>query len=362
MEISHASDDALWSEVEPLLRPGREDLRRMRADPGAWTELAHAEGRDASRRAQVLWALQYDRQPADLELLRFLLEQETALCESDLGQGLGEQAALAAFLVCEHRSPDDVWRLWALKEANFDAACALDIEHLLTGGVQATVALVRAAASTERDDLLERLTEPVRTDAEIDSWLETRRDWYPADPGAESAETWTDRALLIGERETARRLLDRWTAGDPEQRSTRRWYLETVFGELAEATAIQRELTAEERDPWDRASAQITLAELERRAGRPYAAWMTLRHGGVLPQALHRWRRVNLARSYVEELFLLVPMLRGNLARQVFHFADRCARVVHGLTPMGSTAAVTAAEHVGDDRRRRRYERPRRAA
>ena len=342
--------------VERLLRTGRVELRRLRVDPTSWADL------DQPRRAQALWALQYDRRPADLPLLRFLLERESAVCRSDSRRGLSEEAALAAFLVCEYRRPEDVWRLWELKQANFDTACGLDVEHLVTGGVRATVELVRSGDRADVAGPLALLTDdaggPVVTDAEVESWREFKRELFPADPRMESAGTWIDRALLVGERGLARELLEQWTAADPELLSTRKWYLETVFGEFAEAAAIHRQLSAGRGDPWDRASAQVAQARLERQAGRPLAAWEGLRHGGPLPKALRRWRRVNLARFYVEELFLLVPLMpRGNRAHQVFQLADRCAGIVVGLAPAALTAAVAAAEHVGDDRRRHRYQR-----
>jgi hypothetical protein len=99
------------------------------------------------------------------------------------------------------------------------------------------------------------------------------------------------------------------------------------------------------------------LAGLERRAGNPLAAWEALRRDTLPPRLLWRWRHANLARDYVAELFLLVPLIpRGRLARQVFDRADRSARVVADLHRAGLLAAVAAAEHVRDNTRRQRYQ------
>jgi hypothetical protein len=365
-------DDDVWPDVERLLGSGQDDLGRMRADPACWADVAFVEERDdvgwrdrhQRRRARVLWALQYDRRQTDLSLLRFLLAQETAVCRSDPWSGMSEEAELAAFLVCEHRCPDDVWQLWDLKRANFDTSHEIDIEFLLSGGALATIDLVRRGAREDRDDLVDLLAgdngEPAVGEAGIESWRRRMRARFPTDARTEPLQRWTDGGLLVGELGMARLLLDRWTVGNPvpELLSTRRWYLAEVFGEFAEAAAIQRQLMRGVHDSWDRASAQVTLARLERRAGRPDAAWLALRHGGPLPGELRRWRGVNLARFYVAELFLLVPLMpRGNRAGQVFQLAQRCARIVDGLTGAGATAAMAAAEYVGDHKRLHRYRR-----
>lgn len=366
-------DDDVWTDVERLLDSGRADLRRMRADPARWSDAAFADHRDdqanwtdvsAPRRARVLWALQYDRSPDDLPLLRFLLEQETAAHRSNPWSGTTQEAALAAFLVCEHRCPDDVWPLWNLKQANFDTSHDIDVEYLLALGARATIALVRASEREDRDDLLGVLTdgagEPIIPEDKIQSWRERTRARFPADARAESLPACVDRALVVGEDGIARRLMDRWTVGNPDLLATRRWYLEAVFHDFAAAADLQRQIGRGVRDPGDRASAQLTLARLERRAGRPDAAWQVLRHDGPLPRRLPGRRRPGLVRSYVEELFLLVPLLpRGNRARQAFQHADRRVRRPTDLAPVCLDAAMAAAEYVGDDKRLRRYRRAR---
>jgi hypothetical protein len=333
-------DDDTWALVEPLLAAARGELARVRAEP----ELSNV---DDWRRAQLLWALQYDRRPGDLPLLRVLLRQEVAVCESGGGT---DETYLASYLVSLHRSPDDVWLLYDLKRANYDTHFEVDVEHLLTGGVASTLDAVH-------DDpyLVRELAG--RTDAEVDAWLARRAGRFPTEPRQESPQTWLQRALTAGARDTARTLLDRWTLDRPERQSDRRWYLEHVFGEFGAAAALQSLEARSNRDPFGRASARIRLAGLQRRAGNPLAAWEALRRDTLPPRLLWRWRHANLARDYVAELFLLVPLIpRGRLARQVFDRADRSARVVADLHRAGLLAAVAAAEHVRDNTRRQRYQ------
>jgi hypothetical protein len=137
---------------ERLLRAPRESLQRARRDPSTWAGLAFALARagqgqayDLNRVARfgVLWALQYDRRPDDLPLLRFLLGQEITRCQETIPLGLASDLELAGFLVCEHRQLDDVWLHWRAKNISFDTALGYRTPYLLTAGVEATAEAVR---------------------------------------------------------------------------------------------------------------------------------------------------------------------------------------------------------------------------
>ncbi|WP_394620829.1 hypothetical protein JNUCC0626_17520 [Lentzea sp. JNUCC 0626] len=112
----------------------------------------------------------------DLSLLRFLVEQE-ALCRANSGGGLGEQAALAGFLLAEHRRPEDVWRHHALKRSNFDAGCAYDVEHLVAGGIEATKRYVEASDHPHRADVL-ALIGGFEDEDDVEEWFEHRRAYF----------------------------------------------------------------------------------------------------------------------------------------------------------------------------------------
>lgn len=151
----------------------------------AWQGLRYertTDGEDANEaaRGEMLWALHGSNRPEDLPLLRFLVEQE-ALCRAN-SQGLGEQAALAGFLLAEHRRPEDVWRHFAIKRANFDAGCAYDVEHLLAAGVQATIDHVRSSNRLERDEVLELLLGHSFDEEDLEDWFEHRRAWFADGP------------------------------------------------------------------------------------------------------------------------------------------------------------------------------------
>lgn len=344
----------------------RRDLARMRESTAAWQELRYEHATDAEGhacdanevpRAKVLWALQYDRRPEDLPLLRFLAEQE-ALCRANAPfQGLGEQAALAGFLLAEHRQVEDAWRQYEIKRANFDTLLGYDVEHVLAAGVQATIDHLRAGDHPDRDQALEYLLGAGVDEERLEEWAQDKQEWFPDDPAREDPLTWFERALLVGDKELARAELDRWARDRERDEKTLRllrFHL-AALGEFAEAARVQRESLVFAAGDWDRASAWRTLAGLERQAGDHHAAWEALRECRAALNGVSDWREVGLGRSYVEELFLLAGAAEPGLAGEVFTEADRRAREVPGLPPVVVRAAAEAALHIGDEAALERY-------
>lgn len=262
------------------MEAARRDLARMRESADTWQELryeAATNGDDANevRRAKVLWALQYDRRPQDLPLLRFLAEQE-ALCRSHSPhQGLGEQAALAGFLLAEHRQVEDAWRQWEIKRANFDTMLGYDVEHVLAAGVRVTIEHLRASDHPGRDQAVEYLIGADVEEERLREWARHKREWFADDPADEDPLTWFERAMLVGEEELARAELDRWARGRERDESMLRslGFRLKELGEFGEAARVQRESLVFAAGDRDRASAWQTLAGLERQAGNHVAAW-----------------------------------------------------------------------------------------
>ncbi|MEU0885316.1 hypothetical protein ABZ345_42560 [Lentzea sp. NPDC005914] len=339
------------------MEQARRELARMRESTAAWQELEYQQAKDAEdldydvnevHRALVLWALQYDRRPEDLPLLRFLAEQEAQCRRNAPFQGLGEQAELAGFLLAEHRQPDDVWRQYAIKRANFDTWCGYDREYVFAAGVRATLDVVRASDHPERDEMLQFFGETDLDDDDLEQWAESKREWFPRDPDDEDALTWVERAKLAGETELARAELDRWARDRPRDVGTLNQlrYELASLGAFAEAAQAQREGLAFAETGWDLASGWQNLAELERKAGDHRAAWEALKECGKALEGVDGWQEVGLGRQYVEELFLLAGVAEIGLAREVFAEAQRQARHVPRLPPVVQTAAKEAADRL----------------
>lgn len=357
-------------EQERLLRVPRRDLERARQDAETWPGLAFSaqdtgEGRvidgNKAARMRVLRALQYDRRPQDLPLLRFLLRQETAFYQEVVPWGLASDLTLAGFLLAEHRQVEDLWLHWTAKNVSFDTALGYHLYHLLTGGTAAAAEAVRASAHPDRDRILDNLAQERHTDAAVEEWLEEQRAQYPADPADESLRSWAHHAAGLGEREASRLFMTRWAAGEPRTEgnlNTLQYHLGEL-GYLTEAVAVQREAIAvgEASSPGGSAMNLLTLAQLQRRADDPASAWRTIEEIQDVMPPDKQGLRAGLWRHFVKECFLLVPLAPDDrTARRRLAASDEHLRGVPRLWMDGVLdAAVAAAEQIGDPQALERY-------
>ncbi|MFB7757013.1 hypothetical protein ACFC18_46715 [Streptomyces sp. NPDC056121] len=364
-------------EQDRLLCVPRRDLERARRDPETWPELAFlaehtAKGsvidRNKAARLGVLWALQYDRRPEDLELLRFLLQQEITFYQEVVPWGLASDLTLAGFLVAEQRQVEDLWLHWTAKNISFDTALGYHLYHLLTGGITAAVEAVRASAHPDRGRILGDITSDRHTDAAVEQWLNEQRAQFPATPADESLKSWAHHAASLGEREASRVFMTEWAAGEPRTEDT----LNTLqfhlaqLGYLTEAVAVQREVITVSDASWPGARAfnLLTLARLQRRADDASSAWETLEeiHGVMPPDK--QGLRAGLWRHFVRECFLVALLTPDDsTARRRLAVSDEHLRGIPRLWMDGVLdAAITAAEEVGDPQTLHRYRTLQRAA
>ncbi|MBV7695807.1 hypothetical protein [Streptomyces sp. TRM70350] len=287
----------LW---EPVLARGHADLALLRSgDRAVWDALAE----DAVRRRLALRAAQFDRADSDLGLLRHLLRHEARSSMTD-------ELRLAAVLVGLHGHTDDLPLLHEVRETDFDTACGLsDLPEL-----GADAAELRRWAR-ELDDAL-----------------------FGTDPADEPPCTWTDLAMDQGMTELARAALIRRLDGcvmdqsalrrpdDPTRLNTSPLRsLADAFerlGDLPQALRAQRLYAALQDTAWDRVSARLTQARLEREVGQPREAAHTLASLRATlddpgDDSLRHWPQVNLGRFTAAEHYALARALAdANLLEQ----------------------------------------------
>ncbi|MEW2131241.1 hypothetical protein [Streptomyces sp. NPDC005435] len=261
------------SPAETVLAVCRAALDRLRANRGAWREVAFApvagargsgeHDAHAGRRAGVLHAARYDRRAAHLPLLRHLLEQET-LCRgrAALG-GMGEELHLAVFLVARLRAEEDLHRLYAARCANFDTWCALSDLPLGLSGKG-------------------RGEEPRWEPEALEKWVAAldTPEWFGDDPGHEPIETWIALGRRQGHTELARTALIRALDDiGPADTAELPWITDefTALGDFRQAARAQRLYTRlQDTDP-GRRTAYVRLAALERQSGDLDEAGASLR-------------------------------------------------------------------------------------
>ncbi|MFJ7073462.1 hypothetical protein [Streptomyces sp. NPDC098781] len=364
-------------EQNRLLRGPRSALERARQDPATWADLAYCaqvtdegpmEDRNRAARFAVLWALQYDRRPKDLPLLRFLLQQQTTYYREAVPWGMAPDLTLAGFLVAEHQQVEDLWLHWDAKNISFDTALGYHLYHLLTAGIAAATEMVQASSHPDRDRILGDIRSARHTDAAVAEWLDQQRTRFPSDPADEGLKSWAYHAARLGEREASRLFMIEWAAGEPRTDNT----LNTLqfhlahLGYLAEAVEVQKEAVAISDASWSgaRVSTLLTLARLQRRTDDYAGAWQTLQEAQrSLPPDKHGLDQ-GIWRHFVKECFLLVPIAPDDSTGHRLLAASE--QDLHGIPRLWMDgvldAAIAAAEHIGDQPALHRYRAQQQAA
>ncbi|QIJ65344.1 hypothetical protein [Streptomyces sp. JB150] len=314
-----------------MLARGRADLALLRDGGPDASDVLRAVAADPVRRRLVLRAAQFDRAEGDPPLLR-----------AEARASMTDELRLAAVLVGLRGDPGDVPLLHAVRETDFDTRCGLgDIPALDADGAE-----LRAWAR--------------RTDEAL----------FGTDPTEEPLSTWTEPARDQGLTTLARVALIRRldaielnqsllrSPGDPTRPdpSPLRGIAHELeeLGDLGQASRARRQYAALQDTGWDRASARLRQAALERRTGRLGRAVRSL---ASVRDALadaesvsgHSRRRVDLglfvAREHCTLNGALADADRPEEARALLALAEEIRgglpeAAAHGV---GQLAAATAA-------------------
>lgn len=335
-----------------------------------WADLAYcaqitAEGliadRNRAARFAVLWALQYDRRPKDLPLLRFLLQQQATYYREAVPRGMAPDLTLAGFLVAEHRQVEDLWLHWDAKNISFDTALGYHLYHLLTAGIAAVTETVRASSHPDRERILGDITSVRHTDAAVEEWLDQQRTRFPSDPADEGLKSWAHHAARVGEREASRLFMTEWAAREPrtdDTLNTLQFHL-AHLGYLAEAVEVQKEAIAISDASWPgaRVSSLLSLARLQRRTDDYAGARQTLQEAQRSLPADKQGFDQGIWRHFVKECFLLVPIAPdGSTAHRLLAASEHDLHGIPRLWMDGVLdAAIAAAEHLCDQPALHRY-------
>ncbi|MBB6048903.1 hypothetical protein [Armatimonas rosea] len=196
-------------------------LAQARRDTTAWAPLAYApatddqgEWYDANQKARValLYCLQFDRQPSDEALVRFLFTQETQSRLSDPFQGLTASLKQAAYLLATYQRLHDLPLFCEAKCANFDTYCGFDSEYLCRFGEEGAQ-FFQAHGTEEMQELLEE--RDVFSQEHLANWWEDKQQEFPAQESALDILEWYELAVALDDLPTARTCLDTWEKSLP---------------------------------------------------------------------------------------------------------------------------------------------------
>lgn len=306
----------------------------LRSDPRQWGRCAYAQfvhpefgKQDANslERYRVLIALQYDHQPDDESLVRYLFDQEVIARSTDDFQGFGEALRLASYLLSRWRRGSDLWRFAAAKVANFDTYCGYDAQFLCAAGRDAALAEFANSdhelKETIRDFLFDELCNSRFSSQEIEDWRTGLIHEFPSRPDEEPLRVEIDRAITFGLCDEGLLLLDRFEELGTEKSLSSLSYLREQLGDLKGAIRHRLALLEDSQDDWDRVSNSCSLADLLLKDQRPAEAWATIRDLDTCLARIEGWGEVGLGRSVVAVAFRVAQAASPDIGHVAFEWA-----------------------------------------
>lgn len=327
-------------------------LDALRRSDDVWPLVAYEEHHTAERgthdvngseRARLVHILQLRAAPEDLGLVRRLLDAEIEARHKDSFQGAGDVLAVLSLLLLElgDGDPEDTWRFWSAKRANFDTfAGGYDIDFVFAQRPADEVLALLQERSPDAVHALRRYDIPQIVDG-LERWRGKLAGRYPRmleDLTTRDAEAWAE---VFGDQEAQERfgLLHAMTAVE-RARLFRR------LGEHRKAVPEWRAAAALAESAWDTA-ARLRDAVVDA-AKVPMAAMAEVEQLDALRAEIPCWNEVGLGRMATQACYALAAVTSEDEGGQeLWATAERWRRELESFTLVGLRTAVTAAERWG---------------
>lgn len=339
IDFSRPPYQRYWELLEVLRRSELEGVRvEYRAVEDAMRGTHDANEVTRERVAQMLYL---DARPEDLDLARYLLDQEILARQNDSFQGAGDTLTLLSVLLLDYGDASDVERLWAAKTANFDTwAGGYDIEFVFAAARREEV-LNRIAATPLGVEPLEKY-DLDQVCGEVDRFKAGLTRRYPRELSLWSTSDFEHLADVFDDHANIERLgLSNATSPKDRARVYRR------VEKYGEAYGEWRNAASEAESAWDKVS-HLTQAMVDaEKAG--LSTIVEAEEIDALWSDIEGWEQVGLGRIATQACFALsASMGDRETGGRLMTLAQRWRKELTTFHLLGLRAAVDAAEEWGD--------------
>lgn len=330
-------------------------LEEFRENKDSWIGVAYKETRsddrgsyDANEKARysLLILLQYDFQETDLELIRFLFEQEIVAREKDDFQGIGNALWLGAFLLSKFKDPADISLFYRAKNSNFDTHCGFDIEFVFWPLKEDTDSYLAENNPELLNELVGVYFESNLNES-INEWWGEQLNQYPDCIEKELPLVLYERNLYFGDIVKAKEYLDLWASHEPEsdRKQSYLYYAYKQLGEFDNAIGIVKQSIDLKDSGWDKASAYRDLLELYTQAGAPAHAIEYVERVDTEFKKFENWKQAGLGHMTVKSAFEYSKACNDqSTGKKAFKYADAWGSQVSKLPFAVLEAGMQAAE------------------
>lgn len=326
-------------------------LDALRESPEARVAVAYQAAHSSDRgdydaneleRARLAHILLLRAAPDDVELVRFLLDEEIVACSTDSFQGAGDTLTILSLLTLEYGDASDTWRFWLAKRANFDTlAGGYDIEFVFAQLPPAEVLRFVKERGTAKDyNLLEEyIAEGVPVG--IDRWRASMVARYPrtlANMSTRDFEAWAE---LFGDAAN-QEYFGLQNAEGPASRA----HLYRRLGQYDRAVTEWRAAANDATTPWDQAS--YLESAMSDAAKARLAVLDVVERLDSLRRQIPSWNVVGLGRMATQACYeLAVAVNDAEIGPRVWRMAEAWRSELASFTLVGLQAALAAAAKWG---------------
>lgn len=280
------------------------NLDIIRKSKDLWSEFKYSEPDNYKKRYALAIALQYDYNPDDLELVRFLMENEVKSRENDPYQGIGNTLTLISYLLAKFKRPENVWLFEKAKCANFDTYCGYESEFIFSAGVEATCKYLESCEITEINGYLYPNKDNLRslfTEDHINKFLNRIKLWYPDNIKDESTESLFGRAIEFNNFAEGERLFRLLEEEETNEQSL--YYYAKSIKRYDKAIYYQTKLLKKANNGWDRVSALYNIAYMYCLNMEYISAYKTAMKWDKMLVDFRDWIDTSLGRALTETWF-----------------------------------------------------------
>lgn len=332
------------------------NLTKYREDKSLWKNVAFFAAEDEKHgtydaneqeRYKLLLELQYDTQKTDIELIRFLFEQEVIARENHSFQGIGEVLELASFLLVRFKKTKDIPLFVKAKKANFDTACGFSLNYIFAAKREATEEYIKANFP-EIIEVIEVHLDDLSFPENFDRWWNARIRSYPTSEEKEDVFTLYLRSLSFDEKEKAIQYLEKWIEKEPDSDDkfcTMKSEYEHLGFHSKACKAAEKRLEFCE-DTWDKVSRLRDLVVLYIKTELFDKSFSIVKQIDEIFTSWDEWIGVGLGRDAIHQIFELAGKHPNiNSAKEAFTIADNHFTTSKDIAYVGLEAAEKAAKH-----------------
>lgn len=270
-----------------------------------WYEFQYSEPDNYAKRHALAIELQYNDISNDMELIRFLMENEVKSRENDPYQGIGDSLILISYLLSKFKNPENVWLFEKAKCANFDTYCGYDSEFMFSAGVEATCKYLESCQLTESNKYLYERKDNLRdifTEDHINKFIDRMRRRYPDNIKDETTKSLLCRAIEFDDFVEGERLFRLFEKENSDDINSLYYYAKNIKN-YDKAIYYQTKLLKQAKNIRDKVSSLHNIASIYCLKNDFVSAYKTAKKWNNKLIWFQDWKETGLGRTLTETWF-----------------------------------------------------------